>query len=56
MIADFLLIVSAFVWLMFFVGYPVYTKFIKREKCDWLWWAIWVNVLSLVVNIINIFR
>lgn len=40
-------------WLFFLVGYPIYKKIIKREHFDWIWYAFWLNILSLIVNVIG---
>ena len=41
-------------WLVWFIGYPIYKKLIKKVRFDWYWYAIWLNVGALVINIINL--
>ena len=40
--------------LVWFIGYPIYKKLIKKVRFDWCWYAIWLNVGALVINIINL--
>lgn len=40
-------------WPFFLVGYPIYKKIIKREQFDWIWYAFWLNIFSLIVNVIG---
>lgn len=54
MVVKVLFFVVAFIWLMFLIGYPIYKKVIKREIFDWIWYAMWLNGLALIINIINL--
>ena len=40
-------------WLVWFIGYPIYKKLIKKTRFDWWWYAIWLNVDALVINVCN---
>lgn len=54
MIMYVLFFIIAFIWLGFLIGYPIYKKIIKKETFDWLWYALWCNVIALFMNIINL--
>ena len=47
-------IITFIAWLVWFIGYPIYKKLIKKVRFDWCWYAIWLNVSALVINIINL--
>ena len=49
-----LFFIIAFIWLTFLIGYPIYKKIIKKERFDWNWYAIWVNVFAFTLNVINL--
>lgn len=49
-----LFIITCIAWLVWFIGYPIYKKLIKKVRFDWSWYAIWINVGALVVNICNL--
>ena len=49
-----LFIITCIAWLVWFIGYPIYKKLIKKVRFDWCWYAIWLNVGALVINIINL--
>ena len=41
-------------WLVWFIGYPIYKKLIKKKIFDWCWYAIWLNVGALGINVCNL--
>ena len=54
MIKYILFIIIAFIWLAFMIGYPIYKKIIKKETFDLFWYALWSNIIALVMNIVNL--
>ena len=47
-------IITVIAWLVWFIGYPIYKKLIKKVRFDWCWYAIWLNVGALVINVCNL--
>lgn len=41
-------------WTVFFGGYPIYKKIIKREKMNWNVYVIGLNIPSVCLQIINL--
>lgn len=50
-----LFLIIAFLWIVYFIGYPIYKKVIRREKFNWITYAIVLNILALCLKIIEIF-
>ena len=49
-----LFMITLIAWLVWFIGYPIYKKIIKKTRFDWCWYAIWLNVGAVVINICNL--
>ena len=47
-------IITFIAWLVWFIGYPIYKKLIKKVRFDWYWYAIWLNVGALGINVCNL--
>ena len=47
-------IITFIAWLVWFIGYPIYKKLIKKVRFDWYWYAIWLNVCALGINVCNL--
>ena len=47
-------IITFIAWLVWFIGYRIYKKLIKKTRFDWCYYAIWLNVGALVINICNL--
>jgi hypothetical protein len=54
MILYVLFFIITFIFLAFTIGYPVYKKLIKKDRINWLEYALGANAIALVLNIINI--
>lgn len=54
MISIILFIIIFISWLVWFIGYPIYKKLIKKTIFDWCWYAIWLNVGALGINVCNL--
>ena len=54
MIFIILFIILFISWIVWFIGYPIYKKLIKKVRFDWCWYAIWLNVGALVINVCNL--
>ena len=54
MIFIILFIILFISWLVWFIGYPIYKKLIKKTRFDWCWYAIWLNVGALGINVCNL--
>ena len=49
-----LLFIAICVWLVWFIGYPVYKKLIKKDYFDWGAYTVGLNVGALIINLINL--
>lgn len=45
--------IVVFIWLAFFIGYPIYEKFVGFNF-NWSIYALGLSALALVINIMNI--
>ena len=41
-------------WIVWFIGYPIYKKLIKKVRFDWCWYAIWLNVGAFGINVCDL--
>lgn len=44
----------ALIWLLYFIGYPIYKKLFKKQNFNWLMYALVLNGLALLLNIVNV--
>ena len=47
-------IITFIAWLVWLIGYPIHKKLIKKDRFDWCWYAIWLNVGALGINVCNL--
>lgn len=50
-----LFLIIAFLWIVYFIGYTIHKKVIRREEFNWITYAIVLNILALCLKIIEIF-
>ena len=47
-------IISFIFWIVSFIGYPIYKKVIKKEKFNWIVYALLLNSGALLMNLCTI--